>query len=140
MVLGPDLRCLSLPSVPIVSAPRCPAPALEVACPLTLLCQNSAEEGEVVPCSIPAPSPFQEALNCVATCRCQLPRPSSLLLKGVASPGASQGHRRHRGSREVSLVVVREVGIPSPNPALLAWCGSLGLSLHGLRSGDALIS
>ena len=57
-----------------------------------------------------------------------------------ASPGASQGHRRHRGSREVSLAVVREVGIPSPNPALLAWCGSFGLSLHGLRSGGALIS
>lgn len=113
MVLGPRLPPrLEVPqfaACPNCQCPALPSPHSGSRLSLTLLWQK--EEGEIAPCSIPAPSPFQEALNCVATCRCQLPRPSSLRLKGVASPGASQGHPRHRGSRELSLAAVREVGI-----------------------------
>ena len=112
MVLGPRLpprfEVPQFATCPNCQCPALPSPHSGSRLSLTLLCQA---EGEIAPCSIPAPSPFQEALNCVATCRCQLPRPSSLRLKGVASPGASQGHRQHRGSRELSLAAVREVGI-----------------------------
>lgn len=88
---------------------------------------------------LPAPTPFLEALSCVTTSRCQLPRPSSLRLKGVPLPRpprviAPPCDRTREGSEAKEQDVgIRVLSLPF-------WRGvassTLGRSFPRLGSGD----